>query len=131
MSNIAEINKILTECAEQLAVCAPDVNDIQSLKNERLVLKLGKAIAQINDVRNALYRSHPELKPELWDTPPSNEHYVSWLEEAKRIAEEDCLNGNPQEAIRTLENYISIGPPIEVEKQARQEIAKLKNQYGV
>ena len=131
MSKVTEINNVLTDCAEQLAVCAPDINDIKALKNEKLVLKLGKAIAEINEVRSALYKLHPELKPELWDTPPTSDHYAAWFEEAKRIAEEYCLEGNPLEAIKTFETFIFIGPTEEVEAQARQEIVRLKNEYGV
>ena len=131
MNKVAEINNVLTDCAEQLAVCAPDVNDIKALKEERLVLKLGKAIAEINEVRSALYKLHPELKPELWDTPPTSDHYAAWFEEARRIAKEYCSEGNPEEAIRTFERFIFIGPTEEIEAQARQEIARLKNEYGV
>ncbi len=131
MRKITEINNVLTECAEQLAVCAPDVNDIKALKQEKLVLKLGKAIAEINEVRTCLYKLHPELKPELWDKPPTHDHYASWFEEAKSIAAEYCLEGNPQEAIKTFESFIFIGPTDEIEAKARQEIARLKNEYGV
>ncbi len=131
MNKISEINDVLTGCAEQLAVCAPDVNDSKALKNEKLILKLGKAIAEIDEVRSALYKLHPELKPELWDTPPSPDHYAAWFEEAKRIAEEYCLEGNPQEAIKTFETFIFIGPTEGVEGQARQEIERLNNEYGV
>ena len=76
MSKIVEIDKILTDCAELLVVCSPDVNEIVELKKDKLVLKLGKAIAEINEVRSALYKLDPELKPELWDEPPSHNHYV-------------------------------------------------------
>jgi hypothetical protein len=131
MNKVTEINNVLTECAEQLAVCAPDVNDIKALKDERLVLKLGKAIAEINEVRSALYKIQPELKPELWDTPPTSDHYAAWFEEAKRVAEEYCFEGNPLEAIKTYESFIYIGPTEEIEAQARQEIIRLKNEYGV
>lgn len=131
MNKVAEINKVLTECAEQLAVCAPDINDIKALKDERLVLKLGKAIAGINEVRSALYRVHPELKPELWDTSPTSDHYAAWFEEAKRVAEEYCKEGNPLAAIRTFQSFIYVGPTKEIEAQARQEIERLRNEYGV
>jgi hypothetical protein len=131
MNKVSEINNILTDCAEQLAVIAHDVNDIKALKDERMVLKLGKAIAEINEVRSALYNIHPELKPELWDTPPTSDHYAAWFEEAKRIAEEYCSEGNVQEAIKTFEAFIFIGPTEGVEALARQEIVRLKNEYGV
>jgi hypothetical protein len=131
MNKIAEINDVLTDCAEQLAVCASDVVDIKELADKKLVLKLGKAIAEINEVRSALYKLRPELKPDLWDEPPTHEHYVSWFEEAKRVAEDYCLQGSPQEAIKTFESFIFIGPPEEVVAQARLEIARLRNEYGV
>ena len=36
------------------------------------------------------------------------------------------MEGNPKEALRTLENFIFIGPSADIEAQARQEIEKIK-----
>ena len=47
------------------------------------------------------------------------------------MADEYCSEGNPQEAIKTFESFIYIGPTEEIEAQARLEIERLRKEYGV
>ena len=131
MKSIPDLNKDLTECAEELSQCAYHLHKLGILKEEKAVLKIGRAIAEINEVRSGIYRLHPELKPELWDTPPTDEHYVAWFEEAKKVAADYRAANNRQMELETFESFLSIGPTEPTAALARQEIARLKREHGV
>jgi predicted component of type VI protein secretion system len=131
MKNVAELNQELTECAEDLSQCAYHLHKLGLLKEEKALLKLGRAIAEINEVRSGLYRLHPELKPELWDTPPTDDHYAAWFEEAKEVAAGYRAENNPAMELETYESFLSIGPSEPTASLVRQEIAKIKQQHGI
>jgi hypothetical protein len=131
MSTTQKLNEKLNECCEKLAECAHLVSQFSYLKQEKATYKIGKAIYEISEVRSALYERHPELKPELWDEPPTDQHFLEWFAEAKRLAAEYCEEGNAQEALKTYESFISIGPSEIYKEKARKEILLLKEKYGV
>ena len=131
MSKVANLDADLTKCAEQLVECASELKDLGILKEESAIYKIGKAIAEINEVRSGIYRLNPELKPELWDEPPTEEHYAEWFEEAKNVAREYIEEGNPAKAVSTFESFIFIGPPDSIVAKARKEIDRVKKEYGV
>jgi len=130
MNKVASLNEALTECAEQLVDCASQLTELGLLREEKAIYMLGKAIAEINDVRSALYRLHPDLKPEFWGTPPTEGHYAAWFEEAKRVAHDYCREGNHKQAIATFESFLFIGPSEHTAALARDEIARLKREHG-
>jgi len=130
MSNVASLNRALTACAEQLVDCCSQLTELGLLKEEKAIYRLGKAIGEINDVRSALYRLHPKLKPELWGTPPTEEHFAAWFDQAKRVADDYCREGNHKQAIATFESYLFIGPSEKTAALAREEIARLKREHG-
>ena len=116
--------------SEQLVECASRLAELGLLKEEKAIYKLGKAIAEINEVRSALYGLHPELKPEFWGTPPTERHYTEWFNQAKRLANGYCRRGNHKQAIATFESFIFIGPSEETAALAREEVARLKRKHG-
>jgi hypothetical protein len=131
MSRIANLNTELTKCCEQLVECAAELKDLRLLKEESAIYKIGKAIAEINEVRSDIYKINPELKPDLWDKPPTEEHYEEWFNEAKNVAEEYINEGKPEKAVSTFESFIFIGPPESIVAKAREEIERVRKEYGV
>ncbi|MEX1033887.1 MAG: hypothetical protein WDZ30_11050 [Cellvibrionaceae bacterium] len=131
MSKLTEIERVLSLCAEQLAVCAGEMARRKQLQEEKAVLKLGKAIAEVNEVRTAIYEMYPDLKPEHWDSPPTDEQYFEWFQEAKKIAEEYVEEGQLDQAISAIESFIFIGPTGPAESLAREELARLREKNGV
>ncbi len=130
MEKVASLNKALTGCTERLVDCASQLTELGLLKEEKAIYKLGKAIAEINEVRSDLYRLHPDLKPELWGSPPTDEHYAAWFKRAKRVAQGYCREGNHKQAIATFESFLFIGPSEQTGALARKEIARLKREHG-
>ncbi len=130
MSKVASLNKALTGCAERLVDCASQLTELGLLKEEKAIYKLGKAIAEINDVRSDLYRVHPKLKPEFWGVPPTEKHFAAWFDQAKRVADDYCREGNHKQAIATFESFLFIGPSEKTASLAREEIARLKREHG-
>ena len=126
-----EVNEKLTECSELLVECAYLVGQLPFLRTERATFRVGKALWELHEIRSALYERHPELKPELWDAPPTEQHFSDWFAEAKKLAAEHCLEGNPQEAVRTFESFVGIGPSQAYKDMAQREISKIRKEYGV
>ena len=131
MSRIANLDTELTKCCERLVECAAELKDLGLLKEECAIYKIGKAIAEINEVRSDIYKINPKLKPDLWDEPPTEEHYADWFNEAKNVAEGYIKEGKPEKAVSTFESFIFIGPPESVEEKAREEIERVRKEYGV
>lgn len=131
MNTPEELDKILSECCEQLVDCSSIIKEMPLNPAKKNIYRVGKALAEISEVRSELYKLHPHLKPEKWDKPPSEEDYSEMYEEALRQVDEHLQAGNPQKAIETFESYIFIGPTEKYEKMARKEIKKLQRKYGV
>ena len=131
MPTLDELNKILSDCCEQLVDCSGMIKEIPLEPAKQNIYKIGKALAEISELRSVIYRIRPDLKPEKWDEPPSDEDFKEMFEEAKRQAEEHCNSGNPEKAVETYESYIFIGPTEKYENLAKDEIEKLQSQYSV
>lgn len=126
MKSPAEIESLLSLCAEQLAWCAGDMSEAKVMEKEHGLYKIGKAIAEINEVRSVIYDLHPELRPVGWDEPPTEQQYTSWFEAACRIAEEYEAEGNLEQAIKTFEGFLYIGPCEPVAEATRKRLAALR-----
>lgn len=72
--------------------------------------KIGKALAELFELRSDFYKLHPHLKPEKWDEPPSDEAFGEMYQKALLIVDEHLQASHPKNAIETLESYISIHP---------------------
>jgi len=131
MSKINELNKMLTESAEVLVECCSILKDEPIDPNEKNIYRLGKAIYEINELREQIYKFYPELKPEKWGLPPTEEDYAEMYDTALELAEEHLLAGKPEKAIETFESYIFMGPSEKYENLARNKIEKLKREYSV
>ena len=131
MSTPEELNRLLSECCERLVDCSSIIREMPLEPAKENIYRVGKALAEISEIRSVLYRAHPQLKPEKWDEPPSEEDFSEMYEEALRQAAEHIEAGKPREAVKTLESYIFIGPTEKYENMARQEMEKLRREYGV
>jgi hypothetical protein len=131
ISTPEELHRLLAECCEKLVDCTSAIRDLPLANHRENIYRIGKAIAEVSEVRSALYKAHPDLKPELWDEPPSEEHFKEWFAEAQRVANEYCAEGLPQRAIETYESFLYIGPPEQYETLARQAVRELRAKHGV
>ena len=96
-----ELDRLLSECCEKLVDCTSGITDLPLANGRENIYRIGKAIAEVSEVRSELYRAHPHLKPELWDAPPSENHYREWFAEAEQVANGYCDEGAPKRAIAT------------------------------
>jgi hypothetical protein len=131
MSKFEELDKLLTESAEVLVECCSILKEEPVDPNEKNIYRLGKAIYEINEIREQIYRIHPELKPKKWGEPPSEDDYLEMFQEALRQAKEHIQAGCPEKAIETFESYVFIRPGEKYEGMAKSEIEKLRNKYRV
>jgi hypothetical protein len=131
MSKVNELNKMLADSAEVLVECCTILKDEPIDPNEKNIYRLGKAIYEINEIREQIYKLHPELKPEKWDDPLSEEDCSEMYQEALRQVEDHIQAGKIEKAIETFESYIFIGPTEKYERKAKNEIEKLRKKYRV
>jgi hypothetical protein len=131
ISTPEELDRLLSECCEKLVDCTSAIRDLPLPNHRENIHRIGKAIAEVSEVRSELYRANPNLKPELWDEPPSESHFKEWFAEAQRVANEYCAEGLPQRAIETYEGFLSIGPPEQYETLVRQAVKELRERHGV
>lgn len=131
ISTPEELDRLLSECSEKLVDCTSGIRDLPLTNQRENIYRIGKAIAEVSEVRSELYRAHPHLKPRLWDAPPSESDFREWCTEAQRVADEYCAEGSPQRAIETLESFIFIGPPPEYIALAQEAIHTIREKHGV
>jgi len=131
METPEELNRLLSVCCEQLVDCSAIIKDMPLEPAKKNIYRVGKALAEISEIRSELYKLHPRLKPEKWDEPPSEEDYAEMFQEALRQVAEHLQAGKHEKAIETFESYIFIGPTEKYENMANEEIKKLRSKYGV
>jgi len=131
MNTPNELNKLLSECCVQLVDCSDIIKQMPLAPARENIYRLGKALAEISEIRSALYKSHPHLKPEKWDSPPSENDYAEMYQEALRQTDEYLQAGKPEKAVETFESYILISPTEKYEGKAKSEIDKLRKKYRV
>lgn len=131
MNTPEELNRLLSACCEQLVDCSASIKEMPLDPANRNIYRIGKALAEVSEIRSELYKLHPHLKPEKWDEPPSEEDYAEMYQEAIRQVTDHLRGGNPKRAIETLESYLFIGPSEKYENLANEEIKKIRGKYGV
>ncbi len=131
MLKAEEIDSILKSCATHLDKCAGLVRDLPLEPVRENIYRIGRALAEIGELRAELFKLHPQLKPEGWDDPLPNADYNQMFGQTILQAEELCDAGKPNEAVKCLESFIFIGPPEELQRLAQNEVQKLKGRYGV
>ncbi len=125
-----DINKLLCDCCEALVDCSSAINDMPLEPRKKNIYRIGKALAEVSEIRSELYAIHPELKPEGWDSPPSEEEFEEMFSVAKKQAEEYLEAGRFERAIETYESYLFIGPSERFEAMAREALEKVKQKHG-
>jgi len=126
-----EIDSILKECASQLDYSAGLIRDLPLEPKRENIRKIGRALAEICELREAVFKLDPSLKPDGWDDPPTHAEYNRMFGQAILQAEEFVEAGNIKEAIKTFESFVFIGPPEELQEMAENEIQKLRGGNGV
>jgi hypothetical protein len=131
MKTPKELDQLLSVCAENLVDCYSFICDSNLEPVKKNSYSIGKCLAEIGFVRSALYKSHPELKPEQWDNPIGEHNFASLLQEAIAVAAEYLAEGNSGQAIKTLTTYCDIVPSEVHVNLAKAEIERIQNEQDV
>ena len=131
MSSIEELNRVISKCCEDMVDATAIIKDVELEPIRENIYKVGKAIAELSELRSEIYKVRSDLKPEMWDQPPSEEVYGEMYETAIEMAEEHLVNNLPKRAIETLESYIFIGPHEKYEKLAQIKLKELRVKHGL
>ena len=131
MPSIEELNRLISKCCEDMVDATGVIKDIGLEPIKGNIYKVGKAIAELSELRSEIYKIRPDLKPEMWDQAPSEEVYGEMFETAIEMTEEYLKNNLPKRAIETLESYIFIGPHEKYEELAQKKLEELRLKYGL
>ena len=131
MTTPKELNSILTDCCERLVECSSIIEDIQLEPKRKNIYKIGKALAELSELRTELYIKHPDLKPEKWGAPATEDDFREWYNEAVNVANEYIKEKKPLKAIEAYKAYISIGPSEHFIELATNSILELRCKYSV
>jgi hypothetical protein len=66
-----QLDKALTECCARLNECAEIIDAMNSESRNSDIQNIGRAMAEIFELRTNLYKLNPDLKPKGWDDPLS------------------------------------------------------------
>lgn len=124
------LNQKLIDISEELVDCTEYARELPHEKESKNIFKIGKAIAEINDLRTDIYSGYPELMPEGWNEPPTEQMYAEWYEEALRLVEESLELNNGEEAIDALKLFISIGPSEKYKLLAKGRMDEIRAIFG-
>jgi len=126
MDALEKLESKLVRCCEELVNCSGIISEFETVPKRKNIQKIGKALAEIGDLRSVIYESRPDLKPQGWGEDPTEFQYAEMFEEAIRQAEEYLIEGKSEKAIETYEKYIFIGPVSKYKKLAEQKIIDLR-----
>ena len=131
MSTPEALDKLLTECCEHLVECSSIVRDIPLEPSKANIYKIGKALAEIFELRNELYKIHPHLKPENWDQAITEEDYSEMFENAIAWVNEYLEAGKPEKGVEVLERFISMGLNESTKAKVEKRIQELKDEFAL
>ena len=131
MSTVEELNKILTEVCEQLVECSSIIRDIPLEPHKKNMYKVGKALAEISNLRAEIYKNYPNLKPSKWGEPLTDQDYEEMYNTAIEMAEEYINEGKYERALETYETFIFIRPSGSYVEIIKKNIDKIRVKYSV
>jgi len=126
-----KLDRALTDCCIQLNECASIISEIQAESKKEDIQKIGRAMAEILELRSNLYRLHPKLKPADWDDPPSEDDYAIMYQNALKIVDNYLGAGKVEQAIDTLESFIFIRPAKKYALLASSRIKKIRKENAL
>ena len=127
MDTVEDLETKLVRCCEELVDCCGIISDLEFTPKNENIFKIGKALAEISELRSVIYEARPDLKPQGWGEASTEDQIAEMFEEANHLAAEYLLDERPQKAIEIYQTYISIGPSSKFEKLAEQKISEIRS----
>ena len=126
-----QLDKALTECCARLNECAEIIDALNSESRDSEIQNIGRAMAEIFELRTNLYKLNPDLKPKGWDDPLSETDLKIMYKRALRKVDQYLEAGKPEKAIETLESFIFIGPSAKYLRKASSKINQIQNEHAL
>jgi hypothetical protein len=131
MATLESIDRLLSVAASLLDHAAGEISDAKLEPVRENIERVGKALAELIEIRLQVYKVRPDLTPEYLRQPPS-EHSAAnrLLAEYMYNASEFELAGNFERAIATFREFLTLEPSTLHREIAAGEIERLQREAG-
>ena len=131
MATLESINRLLSVAASLLDHAASEIRDAKLEPVRENIERIGKALAELIEIRLQVYKLEPDLTPEYLKEPPS-EHSAAnrLLTEYMYNASEFELAGNIERAIATFQAFLALESSPLHRGIAVGEIERLQREAG-
>jgi len=125
MSKLAELDKLLTDCAKQLDSATSLIRQSE-LDASSNIQNIGAALSYIFSVQQAIYKIDPTLEPDALKVKSLHSKHNKLLMAAMAKAASLCESQQFESAILLFEEFLASGPPGHLAQMAEAEISRIK-----
>lgn len=122
---LAELDRLLSVACTMLDSAAGDIRDIPFEPRKEHIHRIGSALAEIFEIREAIWSLQPSLRPKELDEPNlepiENRAFAHIIQDAYGFEEE----GKLKEAIQRFEHFANQTTSVHLREVALSEISRL------
>jgi len=127
MATLESINRLLSVGATLLDHTAAEIRDAKLEPVHENIERIGKALAEVFEIQNQIYKLKPELTPEYLKKPSEQSAANRLLTEYMYNASEFELAGNTERAIAIFQEFLALESSPMHRDIAASEIERLQN----
>ena len=127
MASIESLHEKLLHASSLLNEAAEEIRDIPLSSTSDNIFNIGKALAEIYDVKQVIYIVRPDLKPIELDERTGDEVANKRLGALLDVVYQEVRNGNTHKAILLLQEHVANEPSLFHRDIALNEINNIRN----
>jgi hypothetical protein len=127
---LLKLHQTLKVAGSLLDNAAGQIRDAALSPTKDHIYSIGKCLAEIFEIRQAIYKLRPELEPKYEESPPEVQEANRRLGETLISAYDLADSGQVPEAIALLDSYSRTEPSEFHRSLATNEIERLAGNYG-
>ena len=131
MDKVELAHSKLEQASKLLDEVASDLRDAEFSCQAADTYSIADALASIMDVKLAIYKEHPELKPEYLDTEVPDADVNREFGRIMIQSERFLSQNKSQEAIGLFLAFLGSNPPNEFKEMANSEIERVKELFAI
>ncbi len=126
MASPESIDRLLTLASALLDRAAGEIRDAPLQPVRANIMQIGKALAEVHEIKAVIYETHPHLKPDYLSAPDPNAEANRRLTAAMIDAQDHEEHGHVEEAIATFRAFLKLDDTPHHREIAQGEIERLQ-----